>query len=128
MTDILSLTPEELKEQIVSLGQPAFRAKQISNWLKAGVRDNKQRQLQNQRNAGTAVQPDSARAPQGTDFRTGRNRKIPVGPSGRQLCRDGSDALSLRQFRLHLQPGRLPTGLRFLRLNDRGADPLADGG
>ena len=39
MTDILSLTPEELKEQIVSLGQPAFRAKQISNWLKAGVRD-----------------------------------------------------------------------------------------
>ena len=39
MTDILSLTPEELKEQIVSLGQPAFRAKQISSWLKAGVRD-----------------------------------------------------------------------------------------
>ena len=39
MTDILSLTPEELKEQIVSLGEPSFRANQISSWLTAGVRD-----------------------------------------------------------------------------------------
>ncbi|MBR4473465.1 MAG: 23S rRNA (adenine(2503)-C(2))-methyltransferase RlmN [Oscillospiraceae bacterium] len=39
MTDILSLTPEELKEEILALGLPAFRAKQISGWLKTGVRD-----------------------------------------------------------------------------------------
>ena len=39
MTDILSLTPEELKEEILALGLPAFRAKQISGWLKSGVRD-----------------------------------------------------------------------------------------
>ena len=39
MTDILSLTPEELKEEIVSLGLPAYRSRQIGGWLKSGVRD-----------------------------------------------------------------------------------------
>ena len=118
MTDILSLTPEELKEQIVSLGQPAFRAKQISSWLKAGVRDFSRMSNLPKELRETLAQQFSLTAPV----------KIPVGPSGRQLCRDGSDALSLRQFRLHLQSGRLPTGLRLLRLNHRGTDPLADGG
>ena len=39
MTDILSLTPEELKQQIGDLGLPAYRAKQISEWLTRGCRD-----------------------------------------------------------------------------------------
>ena len=39
MTDILSLTPEEMKQQIGDLGLPAYRAKQISEWLTRGCRD-----------------------------------------------------------------------------------------
>ena len=39
MTDILSLTPEELKQEFSLLGLPAYRAKQVSEWLKRGVRD-----------------------------------------------------------------------------------------
>lgn len=37
MTDIKSLTPEQLTEQITALGYPAFRAKQIRSWLDNGV-------------------------------------------------------------------------------------------
>lgn len=39
MTDILSLMPEELKQQISDLGLPAYRSKQISEWLTRGCRD-----------------------------------------------------------------------------------------
>ena len=38
MTDILSFTPDELKDEIVHLGLPAYRAKQIFEWLSRGVR------------------------------------------------------------------------------------------
>ena len=34
--DIKSLTPEELKELLASLGQPAFRASQVFSWLAKG--------------------------------------------------------------------------------------------
>lgn len=36
-TDIKSLTDEELTQAVVSLGMPAFRAKQIRSWLDKGV-------------------------------------------------------------------------------------------
>ena len=39
MIDILSLSPDELKTEIEVLGLPAYRAKQISEWLTRGVRD-----------------------------------------------------------------------------------------
>ena len=39
MTDILSLTPDELKQQISTLGLPSYRAKQITDWLTRGCRD-----------------------------------------------------------------------------------------
>lgn len=35
-TDILSFTPEELEEYILSLGYPKFRAKQINEWIYKG--------------------------------------------------------------------------------------------
>ena len=37
MTDILSLTPEELEAFMSDIGQPKFRAKQIFTWLHRGV-------------------------------------------------------------------------------------------
>ena len=37
-TDILSLYPEELRNDIKALGQPSFRADQITDWLLKGVR------------------------------------------------------------------------------------------
>ncbi len=37
MTDLKSMTPEELGELFKSLGQPAFRAKQVFTWLHRGV-------------------------------------------------------------------------------------------
>lgn len=37
--DLRSLPPEELTEQLVSRGYPAFRAKQIRQWLDRGVTD-----------------------------------------------------------------------------------------
>jgi len=38
MTDIKSMTPEELTTFLGELGQPAFRAKQVLQWLYKGVR------------------------------------------------------------------------------------------
>ncbi len=37
MTDLKSMTPEELGELFRSLGQPAFRSKQVFTWLHRGV-------------------------------------------------------------------------------------------
>ena len=37
--DILSLLPAELEQELESLGEPKFRAKQIFSWLHRGVRD-----------------------------------------------------------------------------------------
>ena len=37
--DIRSLYPEELENQILSLGEPKFRAAQLYRWLRAGVTD-----------------------------------------------------------------------------------------
>ncbi len=37
LTDIKSLTEDELREELLALGQPAFRAKQVKAWLDAGV-------------------------------------------------------------------------------------------
>ncbi|MCR5088846.1 MAG: 23S rRNA (adenine(2503)-C(2))-methyltransferase RlmN [Oscillospiraceae bacterium] len=39
MTDLLSLSQEELADELKKLGQPAFRAKQITEWLLRGCRD-----------------------------------------------------------------------------------------
>lgn len=37
--DIVSLLPQELEQELKLLGEPAFRAKQIFQWLSRGVRD-----------------------------------------------------------------------------------------
>ena len=37
-TDILSLLPQELEQEIVSLGEPKYRAGQVGKWLARGVR------------------------------------------------------------------------------------------
>ncbi|MBQ9664002.1 MAG: 23S rRNA (adenine(2503)-C(2))-methyltransferase RlmN [Oscillospiraceae bacterium] len=39
MTDLLSLTPEELRIRIKEFGLPEYRAKQIQEWLTRGCRD-----------------------------------------------------------------------------------------
>ena len=36
--DILSMLPEEIEQELLSLGQPKYRAKQIFRWLHRGVR------------------------------------------------------------------------------------------
>ena len=36
--DILSLLPEELESELISMGEPKFRAKQVFDWLTRGVR------------------------------------------------------------------------------------------
>lgn len=38
MTDIRSMTPEELEALFLELGEPKFRAKQVFSWLQKGVR------------------------------------------------------------------------------------------
>ena len=37
--DILSLLPQELEQELQTLGEPKFRAKQIFSWLHRGIRD-----------------------------------------------------------------------------------------
>ena len=37
MTDIKSMTPEELGDFLAALGEPAFRAKQVFTWLHRGA-------------------------------------------------------------------------------------------
>lgn len=39
LKDIVSMLPEELEEELKRLGEPAFRAKQIFQWISRGARD-----------------------------------------------------------------------------------------
>ena len=38
MNDLASITKQELSELLLSLGEPAFRAKQVMEWLSRGVK------------------------------------------------------------------------------------------
>ncbi|MFB0920716.1 MAG: 23S rRNA (adenine(2503)-C(2))-methyltransferase RlmN, partial [Oscillospiraceae bacterium] len=37
-TDIKSMLPEEIEAELINMGEPKFRAKQIFSWLSRGVR------------------------------------------------------------------------------------------
>ena len=43
MVDIKSMTPEELAAWLKDQGEPAFRAKQVFQWLYRGVRSEERR-------------------------------------------------------------------------------------
>ena len=100
MIDILSLPFETVEKQIADLGYPRYRAKQLFQWLAEGCRN-----FEEMTNLPKAL------------------RQL-LGE--RYLLHNGIHALSLREFRLYLQPGRMPSGLCFLCLYDRWPGSFAE--
>ena len=120
MTDIKSMTQEEITDALRAMGEPAFRGKQVFSWLHKGATDfdgDEQSLQAPARKARQGVYHYSAdRRPQ-AGFPARRHDQIPLGAARRQLHRDGAHELSPRQHRLHLLAGRLPDGLQILRLH-----------
>lgn len=120
MTDIKSMTQEEITDALRAMGEPAFRGKQVFSWLHKGATDfaemnNLSKPLREKLGKEfTITAPTVARK---QVSRLDGHRQIPLGAARRQLHRDGAHELSPRQHRLHLLAGRLPDGLQILRLH-----------
>ena len=94
MRDIKAMLPEEIAAALAEMGQPKYRAKQIFQWLARGVTS--------------------------FDEMTNLSKDLRAALSERFFI---SNELSPRQHRLHLLAGRLPAGVRVLRVDDRRPDP-----
>ena len=129
MIDILSLPFETVEKQIADLGYPRYRAKQLFQWLAEGCRNFEEmtnlpkalRQL-----LGDRYLLHNPRLLRKQTSGGGRYNKVPLGAPGRSFGGNGIHALSLREFRLYLQPGRMPSGLCFLCLYDRWPGSFAE--
>ena len=128
MTDIKSMTQEELGSFLKSLGQPAFRAKQVFTWLHRGVTS-----FDEMTNLPKTLREQLAQTCHITAPFVARRQESKLDGTIKYLWElaDGSCIetvlmqLSPRQHRLHLLAGGLPHGLRLLREHHRrqGARP-----
>ena len=88
MTDIKSMTLEELTAWLKSQGEPGFRAKQIFRWIYRGVTSfDEMTDLSKSLREKLKGDLFSYRAQGGTQagVPAGRHHQIPVGAGGRQL-------------------------------------------
>ena len=103
--DILSLLPEELEAELAALGQPRFRAGQVFQWLSRGVRSfegmtNLSKELREELESRFYLYEPKVLSKQGSAM-------------------DGT--VKYLWDGLRLFAGRLPAGLRLLRLHHRRA-------
>ena len=128
MTDIKSMTQEELGSFLKSLGQPAFRAKQVFTWLHRGVTS-----FDEMTNLPKTLREQLAQTCHITAPFVARRQESKLDGTIKYLWElaDGSCIETvLMQYhhgntRLHLLAGGLPHGLRLLRIHHRrqGARP-----
>ena len=76
--------------------------------------------------AGTGLHHFRAHRGPKAGIPAGRHHKIPVGAAGRQLYRDGADAVSPWKHSVHFLTGGLPHGLCLLRQHRRRKGPGPD--
>lgn len=124
MRDIKAMLPEEIAAALAEMGQPKYRAKQIFQWLARGVTSFDEMTNLSKGPARRALRAlfhlqarDAAQA--GVSHR--RDDQISLAARRRQRRRDRRHALQARQYGLHLLAGRLPAGVRVLRVDDRPA-------
>ena len=103
MTDIKSMTMEELTHTLRGMGQPAFRGGQVFTWLHRGVTSFEE----------MSDLPRALREQLAQTFHI-------TAPT---VARNGAHAVSPRQHRVHLLSGGLPHGLRLLRQHHRRKGP-----
>ena len=122
---------EELKAFFVSIGEKPFRAKQVYQWMhekQADGFDEMSNLSKNLREKLSEIcEYTCLENVQYISLEAGRDTEISVPPFRRLCDRECADALPARQFGLYFHTGRLPYGLPFLRLHDRGKDKRSDG-
>ena len=117
MTDIKSMTQEEITDALRAMGEPAFRGKQVFSWLHKGATD-----FAEMNNLSKPLREKLGKEFTITAPTVARKQVSRLDGTVKylwelQLHRDGAHELSPRQHRLHLLAGRLPDGLQILRLH-----------
>ena len=108
MRDIKAMLPEEIAAALAEMGQPKYRAKQIFQWLARGASSfDEMTNLSKDLRAALAEQ-----------FYISRLEML-----RKQVSAIDGTIKYLRQHGLHLLAGRLPAGVRVLRVHDRRPDP-----
>ena len=128
MTEIKSLSIDELKSALKEMGEKPFRAGQIFKWLHEGVesfeemsnlsKDLRARLAENFLLTVPEVARKQVSRVDGTVKYLWRLRDGNCVESVLMHYEHGVSAVSSWEHRLHLLPGRLPDGLRFLRLHN----------
>ena len=118
MTDIKSLTLDELTKEMEAIGEKKFRAAQIYSWMHERLADdfdqmtNLSKRLREKLKENYELTAPGAGT--GADVQNRWNQQISV-PSVRWQCyRECIDEVSPWQFCLHLFSGRLSYGMPFL--------------
>ena len=124
MTDIKSMTQEEITDALRAMGEPAFRGKQVFSWLHKGATD-----FAEMNNLSKPLREKLGKEFTITAPTVARKQVSQLDGTVKYLweLRDGNCIetvlmqLSPRQHRLHLLAGRLPDGLHLLRLHHSAA-------
>lgn len=126
MRDIKAMLPEEIAAALAEMGQPKYRAKQIFQWLARGVTSfDEMTNLSKDLRAALSERFFISKLEMLRKQVSAIDGTIKyLWQLGRRQCRrDRRHALQARQYGLHLLAGRLPAGVRVLRVDDRRPDP-----
>lgn len=121
--DICSYNYDELKEEMLAIGEKAFRSKQIYEWLHVKLADDFDEMTNLSKNLREKLKENyEIRKVKMIDHQISK-----VDPTEKFLfeLEDGNmvekctDEIQLWKLRMYLIPGRLPYGLPVLRFYDR---------
>ena len=115
MTDLKSMTLEEITAALRAMGEPLFRGKQVFTWLHRGITDfdemmNIPKSLREKLRAEYYITVPTVARKQVSKL-DGTIKYL------WELHRNGTDVLSPRQHGLHFLAGRLPYGMQILRVH-----------
>ena len=125
MTDIKSMTIDELKELMTVLGYKPFRAKQIYSWLHEHLVTSYDEMTNLSKGLREKLKEYPITALEVVDVQTSRldgTQEISVPPGRRQCDRERSYEIQARKFRLYLFTGGMQDGMQILCFYHRRAD------
>ena len=119
MIDLKSMTLEELSGFLRSMGEPAFRGRQVFTWLHKGVSSfdemsNLSKALREKLKEQCILTVPRVAKKQVS----ARDDQISVADGGWQLCGVRADALPPWKYGMHLFSGGLPDGLCLLCIHN----------
>ena len=129
MTDVKSMTMEELKEFMTKIGEKPFRAKQIYAWLHQRLVTSWDEMTNLSKSLREKLSAYPITALTQADVRISKidgTQKISVS-AGRWKCdRECSHAVSPRKFCVHFFSGGLPYGMQILCIYHRRTDQMPE--